>query len=265
MRLIEANGIEIACEVTGRGPAVVLCHGGGADHRMYDNLAPLLADRFTVVAYDQRDTGTSRNPASDYTAADLGSDLRGLIGALGFSRASVFGTSYGGMVALQAAMNFPAIENLIIAATWPGSPDGAFPLTPEAMALSQAASTDPLKEVARNALFFSTHTAEMRLEWALELFHRVSTARTQEQNARRAAAVRTHDLAGRLGAISARTLVLAGEDDRIIPVDFSRAMAREIPGAEIRLLHRVGHALTLEAPGEVADLIKQHCQSKSAR
>lgn len=53
-------------EVTGGGDAVVLLHGFGCDTRLWNDLAPMLADRYRVVAYDQRGYGRSTLPAGPY-------------------------------------------------------------------------------------------------------------------------------------------------------------------------------------------------------
>ena len=65
MPTISANGTDIAYAQQGHGPPIVLMHGAEADHSMFDAFAPLLASRFTVIAYDQRDSGATRNPPQD--------------------------------------------------------------------------------------------------------------------------------------------------------------------------------------------------------
>src|SRR5262249_52824878 len=115
MQRVKANGIEIACEITGSGPPIVLCHGGEADHRNFFNFAPVLARGFTVIAFDQRDSGETRNGEEAYTVADSGQDVGELIAALGYERAHVFGTSWGSIIAQEAAIACPdRIDHLIL-------------------------------------------------------------------------------------------------------------------------------------------------------
>ena len=71
MHTFEANGVTTAYQKTGRGAPLVLLHGGEADHAMFDGLVRALNDHFTVIAYDQRDSGATRNTTATYSLADL--------------------------------------------------------------------------------------------------------------------------------------------------------------------------------------------------
>ena len=64
MPAIDVNGTTITFSQSGSGKPVILIHGAEADHSMFDAFGALLARRFTVIAYDQRDSGTTRNPAT---------------------------------------------------------------------------------------------------------------------------------------------------------------------------------------------------------
>ena len=57
MDRIAANSTSISFKRSGNGPPLLLLHGAEADHSMFDALVALLADDFTVIAYDQRDSG----------------------------------------------------------------------------------------------------------------------------------------------------------------------------------------------------------------
>src|SRR5258708_39360820 len=103
MPSIEANGPLIAFERNGEGPPLLLLHGAEADHSMFDAFARLLAEHFTVIAYDQRDSGATRNPPEPYGLGELADDAAALIAALGHPRAHVFGASLGGVIAQALA------------------------------------------------------------------------------------------------------------------------------------------------------------------
>jgi pimeloyl-ACP methyl ester carboxylesterase len=119
MERIEANGISISFKRSGEGPPLFLLHGAEADHSMFDAFGAALARHFTVIAYDQRDSGATRNPPSPYGLGELADDLAGLIAALGYARAHVFGTSFGGAIAQVAAVRNPAcIDRLVLASTF---------------------------------------------------------------------------------------------------------------------------------------------------
>ena len=89
MQFFEANGVATAYRTSGRGAPIVLLHGGEADHTMFDGLSRALNGHFAVIAYDQRDSGATRNPSSPYSLADLADDAAALIRGLGPDRAHV--------------------------------------------------------------------------------------------------------------------------------------------------------------------------------
>src|SRR4051812_3151164 len=119
MHTIEANGTSIAFKRSGKGPPLLLLHGAEADHSMFDAFGAELAPHFTVIAYDQRDSGATRNPAEPYGFNQLADDAAALIAALGYERANVFGTSLGGVIAQVLAAHHPArIDRLVLASTF---------------------------------------------------------------------------------------------------------------------------------------------------
>ena len=65
-----------------------------------------------------------------------------------------------------------------------------------------------------------------------------------------------HSTGFRLGRIRVPTVVIAGQDDRIIPARNSRVLARRIPGSELVLLERAGHAFPLERPDALPQAIR---------
>ncbi|MEA2573475.1 MAG: hypothetical protein QOH93_773 [Chloroflexia bacterium] len=82
---------------------MMLLHGLGSTHRIWDLTAPPLSERFRVVAYDQRGHGFSEKTPGGYDLDTMLADLRGLVEALGLGRVFVVGHSWGGSIALAYA------------------------------------------------------------------------------------------------------------------------------------------------------------------
>ena len=93
-------------EWPGDGPPVVLVHGLASNARIWDAVAPRLAERFRVVAYDQRGHGLSDKPVGGYGFSQVVSDLRGLIRALELGHPTLVGHSWGGNVVLEYAATY---------------------------------------------------------------------------------------------------------------------------------------------------------------
>jgi pimeloyl-ACP methyl ester carboxylesterase len=112
---VSADGTEIAYEVSGTGPALVLVDGALCQRSMGParGLAKELGDRFTVYAYDRRGRGESGPGASPYAVEREVEDLLAVIEAAGGS-AHVFGSSSGAALALEAARRGAPIQRLAL-------------------------------------------------------------------------------------------------------------------------------------------------------
>jgi haloacetate dehalogenase len=96
----------------GTGPALLLLHGFPETHLMWRNVAPLLANHFTVICADLRSYGRSGCPPSDtkhtpYTKRAMANDMISVMEQLGFSQFSVAGHDRGGRVAYRLALDHP--------------------------------------------------------------------------------------------------------------------------------------------------------------
>ena len=101
--LAEVNGARLYYEASGKGPAVVLVHGGLVDSRMWDAQMKPLSKRFRVVRYDIRGYGRSPAPTVEYYPHE---DLRALLDYLKIERATVVGLSLGGFGYMGAALAY---------------------------------------------------------------------------------------------------------------------------------------------------------------
>jgi pimeloyl-ACP methyl ester carboxylesterase len=97
-----ADGSTLGAVRSGQGPPLVLVHGGMTDHRCFELVLPLLAERFAVTAYDRRGHGLSRELPVASMQEEI-ADLRAVVDAVGDDGgACVLGYSYGALVALEA-------------------------------------------------------------------------------------------------------------------------------------------------------------------
>jgi 3-oxoadipate enol-lactonase len=252
MQTIEANNISITFKTSGKGSPLLLLHGAEADHSMFDAFAPYLADDFTVIAYDQRDSGGTTNPPAPYGFEDLADDAAALIAALGYQRAHVFGTSFGGVIAqLLAARHPERIDRLVLSSTFrPGAPLPS--INPEFPRFAELRSRLP-GSVREFAEFFFTPAYLAAHPDAVTVF--AGNKRTEEQKARRGAVI-PRPVSVDLGRITAPTLIVVGAEDRLIPPAHTLSLAREIAGATTVTIAGVGHVGTRQDPAAVAAAVK---------
>jgi 3-oxoadipate enol-lactonase len=249
MATVDANGTTIAFTQSGQGTPLVLLHGAEADHSMFEGFAPLLAAQFTVIAYDQRDSGGTRNPPTPYGLGELADDAAALISVLGYERAHVFGTSLGGAVAQVLAARHPGrVDRLVLSSTFrAGTPPLA--INPEVFAKLAALRGGLPGTAPEIARFFFPDEFIARRPGLVDIF---SGSRRDETQKQRRAGILSCPIEIDLGAITAPTLVVVGEKDRLIPPAHSLSLAGDIGNARTAILPGVGHVGTMQDPEAVA-------------
>lgn len=251
----EANGLSIGCSIRGSGPPLILIHGAEADRTMFSALGAALAPRYTVIAYDQRDSGLTQDlssPPRPYGLADLADDAASLIAVLGYEKAHVFGTSLGGHIAQVLAARHPArIDRLVLGSTWLAGLD-LKAVSPETARQLMAWRADVGRHAADIAgLFFTASHLRAHPE-RIDLFR--GGRRTAEQVARRAALLGVpYPILP--GEIAAPALLFMGERDGLIPNAATIAVASLLREPRVEVMAGVGHIAAIEAPSILAGLI----------
>ncbi|MFT4127747.1 MAG: alpha/beta hydrolase [Gordonia sp. (in: high G+C Gram-positive bacteria)] len=98
-------------------PALLLIHGIGDDASTWDEVIPMLAQHYTVIAPDLLGHGLSDKPRADYSVAAFANGMRDLLVVLGIPKVTVVGHSLGGGVAMQFCYQFPRFaERLVLVA-----------------------------------------------------------------------------------------------------------------------------------------------------
>ncbi|MEO8225590.1 MAG: alpha/beta hydrolase, partial [Gammaproteobacteria bacterium] len=118
-RFVLVDGVNIRYQTWGEPgpgkPTALLIHGFANSLQSFRRLAPLLADRYYVVAYDMPGFGLSDKPAPfDYRNAHQGEIGCDLIKVLGLQRVVVAGHSLGGAIALRVALQSPEVIGLVV-------------------------------------------------------------------------------------------------------------------------------------------------------
>ena len=253
--VLERPGARLTYEVAGDGPAVVLIHGFGLDMRMWDPQAGPLADRFRVVRYDCRGFGASGpfDPAVPYTHAG---DLVALLDHLDIGEAVLAGLSFGGRVALQAALADPArvrglalLDAVLDGVPW--DPESARALDEVVWRVQEAGVLAGREAWLAHPLFAA---ARERPDLAAALAAMVAGYPGQHwlgQDPHR----KTRPPIDVLEGICVPALVAVGERDVPGFREMSAVLARRIPGAAYHLIAGAGHMVNMEQPAAINDLL----------
>ena len=231
---------------TGSGMPVVLLHESVVDSRVWDRFLPHVRDHVRAIRYDQRGYGRSPKWDGPYSLVE---DLVSVLDAAGVERAALVGTSRGGNIAIQAALERPERVSALVPAV---SGLAGHPL--------QIEGTPDQEErwEAADAAGDMAALAEIDLEiWA----PMGADAELRAMFLENAEASNTPDpaedvpSAGRLGEITAPTLVITAARDVPQINELGVLLAREIPGAEYAVIEEADHMIQWRAPQELAHLV----------
>ncbi len=272
-RLLSVRDVSLFVDVIGSGYPLVLMHGGpSADHF---TLLPFrqLADQFTLIFYDHRCNGRSVGaPVSSMTWENLTADADALRQRLGIDRWAVLGHSFGGQVALEYALRYPAsLSHLVLLDT---GGDSRWPRQNAAELLVKRGYSRKKAELVRR-WFNGEFTPREYLPIALRIgsaYYHGSFLRLTVRDAIRGAwrsklrpealifdgrqLSKGWTIMDRLGEISVPTLVMAGRDDYVFPPEHQGQLAAGIPHARLRIVERAGHEPHSEQPAEVMAAIR---------
>lgn len=254
MRVEVADGVELAVEVRGAGPALLCIHGfGGAKEDFADHVDDLAA-RATVVLIDLRGHGDSGGPddPAAYSLDLCAADVLAVADALGLERFRLLGHSMGGMVVRRVALAAPdRVEAVVFMSTAAGPPRG---LDPELVDLGARLALEDfaaLRAVLDEARVLGTPAFE-RLLAEREGFREYGDWKWSRLRPAMWAAlgpeiVREPDATDDVRRLACPSLVMIGELDTVF-LDASRALAAAAPASRLAVIPDAGHHPQFENP-----------------
>ena len=232
-------------ERQGVGFPVLFISGLAGFASFWQDQVAAFAKKFDVITHDHRGIGQSDPSRVGFTVDRMAADVVALMDALDVERAHIVGHSTGGAIAQILAVEQPKrFASVVLSATWT-KPDAYFRrmfnlrkdillrLGPSAYVQANTLYLYPSWWVARNNEQLRHAEAQH-----LAVFPPIDIA------ASRIDAILAFDRTESLGRIKIPTLVVGAEDDIVTPAYFSEELARLIPGAEVKIFPRGGHAFT---------------------
>ena len=245
-RIAMNDGCRIACEFIPRddAPVIVLSPSLGTSMGLFDAQIGALTDRFGILRYDPRGHGGSDVSSGAYSLDRLGSDVIGLLDALGIERAHFVGVSLGGMTGQWLGYRAPErLLSLTLANTsaYMGPPSGWAERIANVLANGMAPMVEPVIERWFTPGFRKNEPAPVQRIAGMLL------STDPRGYAGCSAAIRDMDLRPTAGLINVPTLAIAGLQDPATPPVHANFLASHIPGAKLANLD-AAHLSNVELP-----------------
>lgn len=237
MEYIAVRDLKICCESVGDGYPIVLIMGLTANMDWWDSeLVDALSRKYRVLMFDNRGAGRTVTPAEvEFTCEMFADDTVALMDAKGIQRANILSMSMGGLIAQELALKYPGrVNNLILGCTFCGGMH-MIQASEEVMLIlmDRSGGLDGVFDRVLN-LMFTKDFLDSNQSYVKHFKERYLRAPISNANAlRQFIACANSDTYERLSEIKNPTLVMTGTDDRLIPPENSRMLARRIPGAKL--------------------------------
>jgi pimeloyl-ACP methyl ester carboxylesterase len=280
---ISVNNVRLYFDVEGAGlvpdgprmrekPTLVLLHGGpGFDHTIYKPFFSQLTDIAQVIYLDHRGNGRSDDgPRELWTLAQWGDDVRAFCESLGIEKPIVWGTSFGGMVAIAYATRHPDHPGKLAFVSTEAKGDSYID---RRIALFERLGGPEAGALARRRFRDGDIGPEVLAAWltvAMPLYTRSPRNPEAAQRAIRKVPVRewftraeseghSFDFLSALSRVQCPTLVMGGDEDPMIPIEAQADIAAAVPSHLVRFerFANCGHGVIADDPERASKVIRE--------
>jgi pimeloyl-ACP methyl ester carboxylesterase len=231
-RRVDADGFDIRYAEAGEGPPIVCFHGAGGLRISRGH--ELLAESHRVIAFEAPGFGDSPANQRSRTMADLAATMGAAIDALGLDRFNLWGTSFGGRLALWLAIEMPdreRLQSLVLAA-------------PAAILFG------PRRDATPELLYAHPERRPTGGPPPSEV-----VARQRVLVDRLVVPPRDPQLEAAMRGLSVPTLVLFGSEDRITPAEYGRLYRELLPNCQFVIVYDAAHAIDGDRPEAFAAIV----------
>ena len=241
MPFIENQGAKIYWEEQGSGEPVLLIMGLAYPSDAWYRTRPVLAKTYRTIVIDNRGIGRSDMPPGPYPIPLMTADALAVLDAAGIRSGHVYGISMGGMIAQELTLRHPErVRSLILGCTAAGGPT-AVQAEPEVAKMLMARGIMTPEQAAEAAIPFIYDPGTLRARIDEDLNVRRPWFPRAEAYIAQLQGILAWEGYSRLPQINVPTLVIHGENDRLVPVGNGKLIASRIPGAKLVLLPHASH------------------------
>ncbi len=255
MQEVRINDIMLKYRIAGEGPPVLFVHGLGSDMRGWEFQEKSLAEHFTLILVDQRGHGHSDAPGMDMVPAEVfAADLNALLDSIEVEKVSVVGSSMGGLISQQFALDYPnRVHKLVLIDTGPK-------ITEET--IDEVYSWREAQVEGGDEAYFWEATRSCYPEEFIQNNKETIDYLMNRENLLNPDGVlaaglglSSFNVEERLHELEMPTLIIHGQVDRVFDVSLAHLLSNYIPNSELVILPGCGHDPGVQMTDELNQLL----------
>jgi 3-oxoadipate enol-lactonase len=254
MPYADNSGTKLYWEEHGSGDPILMIMGLSFTLDMWFRIKPVLSKHYRLILFDNRGVGRSDTPRGPYSMRQMADDAAAVMSAAGVSSAYVMGASMGGMIAQELALRYPTrVRALLLGCTSGGALGSKLPHFRRLPITIGSAKTFEEREWLFSPLIYADSTPKERIAEDIQV--RLAYPQLRAGFLSQFAAILTWSSYRRLPEIQAPTLVMHGDEDRLVPIENGLRVARRIPRAQFVKVPGAGHVISTDQPDLVDDAV----------
>lgn len=258
-KYIDLEDVKIGYDDEGEGEPFILLHGLGGDVREWLLQTPYFSKFYRVIAVDLPGHGSSTMPNKVYSLQDHAKVILGLVDKLGLEKINLLGNSMGGMVSVEFAVDYPdRLDKLVLVSTAARLVESSGDVIMEWVNSFRELGFEAFFQKEVETIFHPKFIKEN--PWVIQLLRDVWKGRSLDTITWAVQGFTEWDRLSDLDKITCPTLIIHGEDDRIIPVEEALEMHRHIKNSKVHVFKETGHAVIAEKADEFNELVKKFLQ-----
>lgn len=254
---LRVNDSELAYQVEGNGPPLVLLHGHPFNRSMWRPQLQALSNSYRIVTPDLSGHGES-DVVDPVTMDQMAADVVALMDNLQIERAVMGGLSMGGYVALALYKRFPLrVRSLVLANTRASADSDEGRSNRERVA--KKALSEGMEAVAEEMIpkLFAPATLKSRPEIVATVREMIINSKPEGVVAAQRAMAQRQDHTRFLPEIIPPILIIAGAEDQLIPAKEAVVLHRESPGSRLEIIEGAGHLSNIEQAEQFNRILKE--------
>ncbi|MBM3895992.1 MAG: alpha/beta hydrolase [Thaumarchaeota archaeon] len=232
--------------------SIVLIHGLGASAERWEYVIPMFEKHYRVIVPDLIGFGYSDKPMVDYTMEFFAEFLKDFLSTLDLKTTNLIGSSFGGQIAVEVASNQKKLVKKLVLI----SPSGVMKNTTPALEAYVMAALYPNPDAAKNAFEMMTGGKKVDQKIIDEFVKRMQLPNAKMSFMSTLLGLKNAELiTNKLPKITSPTLVIWGENDPVIPINYAQSFVSSIRDCRFCKIPHSAHTPYVDAPSEFFKIV----------